>query len=294
MTAPNVPNVPTMPSKPQERGAATTVSQRDRRFTDTVFDTYRHARFPNGRPFTGQREFQSGSATESIAAGFLQSDLQCGEYFCDSPELGQTPQERIATLASTWEAPWLMPGGRKYMKFDYRRKRVEFLYTAFIKHEQNALGQFWDACAVAAGQEEVVDPNKPDALSFRLRKLFGSPRNFMGKIRLAQACQAGDPWIMGAVQTPNEELAKILGLDVQYLGSKQDYGDAQYVAVPQPKAPEPLLTPEQALSVTPAQLQSMIADALAKAKADEKAANQAKAQKMRDAKNAKKAAKVSV
>lgn len=286
MTAPQLPTVPTQPTKPQERGASTTVSQRDRRWTDTFFDDYRHAKFPNGRPFTGEREFKSGVSEQSITAGFLQSDLQCGEYFCESPEMGQTALERQQTFASSWEAPWFLPGGKKYMNFNYAKKRITWRYDAFIVDERNALGRFWDACAVAAGQGEPVDPTKPEALSFRLRKLFGSPRTFMGKIKLAQACQAGDPWIMGAVQTPNEELAKILGLDVQYLGSKQDFGDAQYVAVPRPAIPDPLLQPEAVLTLTPAQVQQMIAEALAA----DKAARQAQGQQRKAGREKKKAA----
>ena len=258
MTAPAFPQ---MPSKPQERGAATTISQRDRRFTSTFFDSYRHQRFPEGRPFTGQREFQSGSETESIAAGFLQSDLQQGEYFCENPEQGQTPQERALTLASVWSAPWLPIA--KYFRFNYRAQRITFALDAMIADERQGLARFWEAAAKAAGENDVIDPRRPDAVPFRIRTLLGSPRTYMGKIRLAQAAQAGDPWIMGAVETPNEELAKILGLgQVSYVGDTQ-YGDAEYVMVPGQKEREPLLTPEALLSVPMSQVQQMIADALA-------------------------------
>jgi hypothetical protein len=266
MTAPAFPQ---MPSKPQERGAATTVSQRDRRFTSTFFDNYRHIRFPQGRPFTGQREFQSGSETESIAAGFLQSDLQCGEYFCENPETGQTPQERALTLGSVWTAPWLPVA--KYFRFNYRAQRITYALDAMIADERQGLTRFWEAAAKAAGENDVIDPARPDAVPFRIRTLLGSPRTYMGKIRLAQAAQAGDPWLMGAVQTPNEELAKILGLGiVSYVGDTR-YGDAEYVMVPGQVEKEPLLTPEAVLSVPMSQVQAMIADALAQHEAKRKA-----------------------
>lgn len=289
MTAPEVTQVPLYPSKPVERGASTTVSQRDRRFTDTFFDDYRHERFPNGRPFTGQREFQSGSETESINAGFLQSDLQCGEYFCESPlhvgGTGQTPHERMLTLQSAWTAPWLMPGGKKYMKFDYRRKRITWQYLGFIADETAGLASFWKAAAKLAGESDVIDPKRPDAVPFRIRTLLGSPRVYSGKIRLAQAAMAGDPWLMGAVETPNEELAKILGLDVQYIGGTE-FGDAEYVSAPSPKVSAPLLTPDAVLSVPLDQVAAMIAAALKKRDAEDaekKAAAKAKMQKVRGA-----------
>lgn len=264
MTAPNI--IHPVPSKPKTGGASSTGSQRDRRFTDTFFDDYRHHKFPNGRPFTGQREYQSGSETESIAAGFLQSDLQCGEYFCESPEhlggTGQTEAERQATLNSAWVAPWLPKGGKKYMKFDYRRKRISFLYDALIMDERAALSRYWDAAAKAAGDNDVVDPSRPQAVSFRIKKLLGNPFSYINEIRIATAAKAGDPWLMGAVDEPNESLAKLLGLgDIQYLGGIE-YGDREYVSVPEAKAAAPILTPEQVLSVPLDQVQQMIAQAI--------------------------------
>lgn len=291
MTAPatDIP-IPSAPSKPREQGAINVGSQRDRRFTDTFFDTYRHPRFPQGRPFTGQREFQSGSATESIAAGFLQSDLQCGEYFCENPDMGQTLQERAMTLASAWVAPWLMPGGRKYMKFDYRRKRITFLYEKFIEDERAALGQYWIAAAKLAGESDVIDPARPLAVPFRIRTLLGAPTNYTNKVRLAQACIAGDPWLMGAVPEPNEELAKLLGLSaVQYVGGVQ-YGDAEYVTAPTPKAPEPLMQVEEVLAVPMDKVQQMIADALAAHDAKQKAEKKAVAERLKAGRDKKKAA----
>ena len=289
MTAPNIQ----VPTKPTERGASTTISQRDRRWTDTFFDDYRHARFPNGRPFTGEREFKSGVSEQSLTAGFLQSDLSCGEFFCENPAMGQTPEERQRTLASAWVAPWLPPGGKKYMHFNYAKSRITWRFDAFINDERNALERFWEACAVAAGQGEVVDPERPDALAFRLRKVFGSPRTYLNKIRLAQACQAGDPWIMGAVDTPNEELAKLLGFQpIRYMGGAQ-MGDAAYVTVPAQKAPEPLVTPDQALAAP--DINALIAAAIeaheAKKKADHKAKVDAGIERAKKAKLAKLAAK---
>ncbi len=265
------PIAPTMPSKPQERGASTTISQRDRRWTDTFFDDYRHARFPNGRPFTGEREFKSGVSEQSITAGFLQSDLSCGQYFCDNPAQGQTPLERQLSIASAWHAPFLLPGGKKYMNFNYAKSRITWRYDAFIADEKSGLAQYWAAAAKLAGESDVIDPARPNAVPFRIRTLLGSPNVYTNKIRLAQACQAGDPWIMGAVDEPNEELVKLLGLGaVQYVGGVQ-HGDAEYVSAPAPKTPAPLTTPDAVLAVPMDQVQQMIEAALAKRDEEERA-----------------------
>lgn len=256
-----------LPSKPKNNGAATSGSQRDRRFTDTFYDTYRHPRFPQGRPFTGQREFQSGSETESIAAGFLQSDLQCGAYYCDNPEQGQTPEERSMSLASAWVAPWLPPGGKKYMNFNYRRKIITFKYETFIADESTALALYWQAAAKMAGDNDVIDPERPAAVPFRIKVSMGSPFVYLDKIKLARAAIAGDPWLMGAVEDPNEELAKILGLGkVQYAGEGYR-ADKDYVLIPSAPASQPPLTPQQVVSAAPDQLAKMIAEAVAAAMA---------------------------
>lgn len=261
MTAPANIQIPT---KPSERGASTTISQRDRRWTDTFFDDHKHPlKFPNGRPFTGEREFKSGVSEQSVNAGFLQSDLQCGEYFCENPAMGQTPIERQMTLESAWTAPFFLPGGKKYMEFNYARKRIRWRYDAFINDERAGMTRYWEAAAKLAGESDVIDPAHPNKVPFRIRTLLGSPFVYMNRIRLAQACQAGDPWILGMVDTPNEELVKLVGFQpVQYLGGDQ-LGDSAFVTVPTPKAPEPVVTPEQVLSVPMDMVQKMIADALA-------------------------------
>lgn len=270
MTAPNI----ILPSKPIGHGASSPGSQRARRFTDTVYDNHKHpVKFPQGRPFTGEREFTSGTDRESITAGFITSDLQCGAYFCDNPDFGQTKDERLATLASAWVAPWLPKGGKKYMKFNYRRKTVEWLYEAVIADEQQALSMYWEAASKLAGENDVIDPDRPDAVPFRIRNLLGRPQTYMGQIRLAQACRAGDPWVLGMSESPNDELAKILGLKVQHIGGRA--ADAAFVAAPAPVEATPIVTPEQVLSVPVTEVAKMIADALQRHDADDRAKRKA-------------------
>jgi hypothetical protein len=268
MTAPNVPHTP---SKPVNHGAATTGSQRDRRFTDTLYDTHKHpVRFPQGRPFTGQREFTSGTQTESITAGFITSDLQCGAYYCESPEMGQTPQERMDTLASAWQAPWIpLP---KYFRFNYRAKRITFAYDKMITDEREGLTRYWEA-AVKMAAESEIDPDR-NIVPGKVKVVLGLPSQFTNKIRLAQAAQAGDPWLLGFVDEPNVELAKLLGRRISFIGghsSDRDYTESAIAA-----EPKPLATPEQVLGFSPAQVQEMIAAAIAQHEAAKKAEHAAK------------------
>lgn len=278
MTAPPTydPAYLVQPSKPHDAGAIKTGSQRDRRFTDTFWDTYRHPRFPNGRPFTGEREFASGASTESIAAGFVTTDLQRGEYFCENPELGQTPIERAQTLSSVWESPWLPLS--KYWRFNYRMKRITFALDAMISDERAGLARYWEAAAKLAGENDVIDPEHPKKVPFRIRTLIGDPMSYYGKMTLARAAQAGNPWLMGAAPEPDEELAKILGINVHYLGPKAErFGDREYVAGPAVIAQQPLIEPEKVVAMPTDQLMALIkslsdkVDALTEKKEKQKA-----------------------
>lgn len=280
MTAPNTetPQFPATPSKPAQRGAATSGSQRDRRFTDTFFDTYKHPVLcPNGRPFTGEREFTSGTDRESITAGFITSDLSQGQYFCETPEMGQTPQERMATLASAWSCPWLPIA--KYFRFNYRHKRITFALEKMIADENEGLTRYWEAASKMAGENDTIDPQHPLKVPFRIRTVLGMPTAYTGKIRLARAMMAGDPWLLGFVKEPNEELAKILGREVRYIGGHA--GDSEYTAVQAPPAPAPIVTPEQVLATAPNELTKMIAEAVAGAMAAERAARKEQMAKVR-------------
>lgn len=248
------PNFPLTPSKPGLVGAALTGSQRNRRWTDTFFDNHKHpTKFPNGRPFTGEREMRSGTEERSESAGFITPDLQCGEYFCENPAMGQTQQERIDTLNSTWSAPWIPLA--KYFRFNFRNKRITFAYEKMIADEREGLARYWEAASKLAGENDVIDPDHPNKVPFRIRTLLGVPQQYTGKIRLAQAAMAGDPWLLGFVEEPNVELAKILGTKVNFLGghtSDREFTETRIVEA------QPLTTPETVLGADASQLAAIM------------------------------------
>lgn len=241
MTAPNI----LVPSKPKTNGAAGVGSQKDRRFTDTFFDNHRHPRFPNGRPFTGQREFTSGTDRESVTAGFISTDLQRGQYFHENIDFPQTQEERLASLASAWDCPWLPSGGKKFMQFNYRNKRITWDYVKGETEERQALDRYYRAAAKVAGANGWGEIKFGVMPSYQVTSILGEPTKFLP---IWQAARAGDPWLLGFVDEPNEQLAAILGVDVQYVGGYT--GDSAYVGVQRPAAPQPLLTPEKVLATT--------------------------------------------
>ncbi len=290
MTAPQIPMVPQLPSKPTSKGAVGPGSQSYRRFTDTFWDLHKHPlKFPTGRPFTGEREFTSGTDRESITAGFITSDLQQGAYYCDNPEMGQTIEERQMTLASGWSAPWVPMA--KYFKnaFNYRRKTIDLSkgYLQMESDERQGLEIYWRAAAKMAGDNDQVGPDKP--VPFRIATNLGLPSKM---IRVAQAARAGDPWLLGFVEEPNVELAKILGYNIAFIGGRS--GDSEYTAVKVAEPEKPIVTPEQVLATPTVDLPKMIAEAVAAAMqarddlaADKKRKDNERMAKMRDAKKRK-------
>lgn len=254
MTAPNI----VAPSKPLVGGVSTSGSQRDRRFTDTFWDTFKHpVKFPNGRPWTGERELRSGSPYPTMHDGFITSDLQQGAYFCENPPR-QTEEERRATITTAWTCPWVPLA--KYFRFNPLAKRITFALDKMIADENEGAARWWEAAAKMAGDNDDIDHDRPKAVPFRIKRVIGDPLRYTNQIRLAQAMQAADPWLVGFTDAPNEELAKILRIKVAYVGARgSDSAEAVLIKTPDPTPP--LATPEHVLSLTPVQLQEMIAEA---------------------------------
>lgn len=270
MTAPFNP-APSAPTKPSAVVGARPGSQASKRFTDTLWDQHKHpVKFPRGRPFCGQREY---AATPEVGhqAGFVSGELQPGEFIystvTDTGWRVQSNQDRLDSLATAWSAPWVPIS--KYFKFDYHRMRITIEYQRMIADEMTALGVFWDAAAELAGEGETIDPDHPNKVPFRIRRLIGNPFNYLNKIKIAQAAQAGDPWLLGFTDTPNEQLAKCLGKRVRFIGGDANklIADNQHVITDLPPEPAPLLEPQQVLGTPQADLMKLVAELTAKVEA---------------------------
>lgn len=228
MTAPQFPQTP---SKPIDNGAATGRSQATRRYTDTFWDDCRHpGRFPNGRPWCGEREIAAN--TELMHEdGFCQPDLMRGEYIVD--ELNRL--DRAATLGATWHAPWTpLP---KYFRFNYPRKRITFDLMKMRDEEERALEEYYTAAAIL-GAELNVKVEYGVLPSFQITAKLGKPSQML---KVAEAAIARDPWLLGYIDEPNPDLARILGYNqrgmkvTSYTPPTQVVTPAQVLATPQPE-----------------------------------------------------------
>lgn len=246
-----------LPSKPTTPGASGGASQRDRRFTDTFFDIHKHpVRFPNGRPWCGPREF-SAMADRGEEPGFIGGDLQQGEHVTD--ESG-TMVDRQASFKSVWSAPWTPLA--KYFIYIYKRKLIRFDYQRMLVEEQASYDRYYEAAALLGSElNRVVDYGVMP--HFQITSKLGYPTKM---VKVAQAAIAGDPWLLGFTEQPNDELAKILGYKaVPSGGHMQSYTPVERAKSYDPRDVSPIVTPEQVLATPQAELLKMIAELTAAA-----------------------------
>lgn len=206
----------TMPSKPLNTGASSTGSQAGQRYHDTFWDQHRSTRFPMGRPFWGSREF---AANKGQPDGF-HTEMVPGEYVASlvdplSQKPVQTPEDRLASFASVWTAPWLpvQNGGRtSFLDFNYPQKRLRWRYDRIIVEYNQRQQEYYRAAAKLCAQNgwpEVVFGEIP---RYGVTAIIG---DVPPSQRIPVAAQAGDPWLLGFTDEINVELARLLNLNAQ-------------------------------------------------------------------------------
>lgn len=269
-----------LPTKP---GAGPTLvgTQAANRYIDTFHDQHRLSsdpRFKQGRPWCGSRE---RAANRGYPDGFL-GELQQGEYVATGPENAlftptQTREDRLASFASAWDAPW-MPK-IKYFEFQWRAKRITIRYDRMKADYNLSRQRFYIAAnkvAAQLGRQGVVYPQLPDMSVTAIVGEFDTRED----PRIVDAAMSGDQWLLFGVGDVNVELARLLALWTDGMG---------FTAVPA-RAPEarPDVV-EQIATAAPADLEAIIARAIEAHEARKKAENKAKADKLNAAKAAKKA-----
>ncbi len=184
-----------MATKPT--GVVTSVKdQRSRRYLDTFTDQHRSARFPNGRPFWGYRELASGRDTNPLA---------------QDPFIQYQPGDHRDPLNSNWNAPWLPETKDEWWQLDHPNKKIRIRYDAIKGHDKVYFDLYYKAAAKVAYEKGWQEPKYGQPLVWAIASLLPPmPRS----PRIAEACEAGDPWILGFSDEVNEELAQLLGLSL--------------------------------------------------------------------------------
>lgn len=185
-----------MPTKPQT--SVTTVgSQRDNRFLANSYDQHKHpVKAIEGRPWHGYREH---NANKGHTPGFC-SPLSPGRHV----EEGEDPR---AAWATVWHAPW-MPEER-FFEFNFLRGTHKIRYDQMIGVDKKFYDDYFDAAAKVAYEKNYSEVIYGAIPAHGITAIIGPPPR---SPKIAEAAQAGDPWLLGFSEEVNTELAKLLGM----------------------------------------------------------------------------------
>lgn len=240
------------PSKPQ---SIITSGNGSRRYWDTYFDQYRNQRrFPQGRPWTGQREKHASNegapgVRGHLNDGFVGSDLSPGEHVTD--ETGAV--DRRATFETVWNAPYL-PEVR-FFDFNDQQKKIRIRNDKLKATLVRAENEYYMAAAKVSLQVSGVSIVFGVQPSYQVTSIVGFPPL---SPKLADMLAVGDPWLLGYADEVNVEAARLLGMNER---GETIYGGTLFLP-----APAPIVTPAQVIAAaTPVDLEKLIAEATAKA-----------------------------
>lgn len=254
-----------MPTKPSVAIQTSNTQAKNRRGI-TVYDQHKSSRFPLGRPWWGFAEKPSEAGMPWGIVGTL------------NPGNHEEGQNR--DWSSTWEAPWYPDA--KWMVSDLEKGKLTINYTGMIAEYTNANRAYYNKCAEKADENKWQAPVFGGPVDSKLRAVVG--RDVPQSPKIPQAAMAGDPWILGTTSEVNERLYKIIKNTVFGSGvSVMEYdseGDNSLLVTAATSSPD---------------IQAMIDAAVSKALSAQPAktpnpARVAAAQKMREAKEAKKQA----
>lgn len=217
-----------MPTKPTAV-IASTASQASQRYLDTFTDQHKSARFPDGRPWWGYREF---AANRGDLDGFV------GEL---------TPGDHLDPKAGQWSAPWMPEAA--WFEFNYHRRRLTIRYDKMLVQDREGYENYYNAANKIAYEKAWPEVAYGSMPRHAITSIIGEPPR---SPKIAQAAMAGDRWLLGDSDEVNEELARLLGLSRH--GMKIVRAESM-----------PVAKPEEVLSMTPTELQKLIAAEVAKA-----------------------------
>lgn len=248
--------------------------QANRRMLVTYRDHHKDRKFQDGRPWWGYVELPADPKHPMGAVGAMQP----GNHEFPFGTREDPTHER-------WEAPWYPQ--EKFFDFDHRRGTIRLRYDKMIAEYTSENRVYYAAANKIAAGNGWEPPKMGGALHPRFIDILGQQPQ---SVKIPQAAQAGDRWLLGFTDEPNEELAKILKETTYGDWAGMTYEDALAVAGGTKSAP--LSNPEEVLSLNAAQLNDLIAAAVANAIAQQstkKNGSGAGLEKARAAKAAKKA-----
>lgn len=223
--------------------------QANRRMLTTFRDQHKSPKFPEGRPWWGYVELPADPMQPPGVVGAMQP----GNHEHPFGTREDPTYER-------WEAPWYPQ--EKFFDFDHRRGIIRLRYDKMVV-EYTAENRKYYAAANKIAAGNGWEPPKPGgAMHPRFVDILGQQPQ---SVKIPQAAQAGDRWLLGFQDERNDELAKILR-DTTY-GDWEGMSYEEALALTSGPKPSALSTPDDVLTMNATQLNELIAHAVANAMA---------------------------
>jgi hypothetical protein len=170
-------------------------NQNRQRNIAVFFDQHRSAEFPDGRPWWCYTERSADGSSAPMPVGEMQpvnAEITLGD----------------GTKIPGWEAPWVPEP--KYMAHSVQRlsgNRFRIDYQRQIADYRAAQEDYYRRAVQEAAAFNLPMPELGEAPSYKLRMIVGNPPK---SPKIPEAALAGDRWLLGFSDEPNEQLRRLL------------------------------------------------------------------------------------
>lgn len=157
-------------------------SQDKQRGLGLFFDQHRSERFPDGRPWWCYTERPANGAAVPMPTGDLQPH--------------------------GWHAPWTPEA--KYMVMSMgtlASNRFRIAYERMITDYRQSWDEYYQRAAEEAAATNLPIPEYGEALTWKLKAIVGRPPK---SPKIPEAALAGDRWLLGFTDEPNEQLERLI------------------------------------------------------------------------------------
>lgn len=170
-------------------------NQNKTRSVALFYDQHRSKDYPDGRPWWGYTETPADPTAQRGVVGEMQpvvADMNLGE----------------GVIVKGWDAPWIPEAKYVHMAVGILSgNRFKLDYGRMMTDYAQANDRYYRLAASTAGAKNWPAPKLYGQVEFQLRAIVGDPPK---SPKVPEAALAGDPWILGFEDRPNERLKKIL------------------------------------------------------------------------------------
>lgn len=173
-------------------------SQNRQRGLGLFYDQHRCEQFPDGRPWWCWTERPADGAHMPRSIGDM--------------------------IPHGWNAPWVPDSHYLITAYEtLETNRFTIRYDMIITEYRTAMEDFYQRAAQEAASFNLPIPDYGEALGWKLRQIVGKPPR---SPKIPEAARAGDRWILGLRNEPNEYLLRLLktgDLRISAGESRQEY-----------------------------------------------------------------------